>query len=250
MDTKKLKPFAQKSRQVLMSGVDQRLKYWGFNDKGEQELELNTVDGGYYFRDQVFDDPDVPKKWQKLNEAIKQHSFADIREEGAYTWFNRFMAIRILEKNGYIRPVLQAETVGAMTPFILKEARQGRPFFLDEQNYNKLKPIILDYQKESEAFNLLMIHYCQKHELLSRIFGDIDDYTELLIPENLLVEDGFVAMLNSLDIISNEDYKEEELLGWLYQFYISEKKDEVFAGFKNKKKARPEDIPAATQIFT
>ena len=78
----------------------------------------------------------------------------------------------------------------------------------------------------------------------------MNDFTGLLIPANILDKIGFIHLLNSGDSITEEDYRKVELIGWIYQFYISEKKDEVFKKFKNNKKAEPEDIPAATQIFT
>jgi hypothetical protein len=86
--------------------------------------------------------------------------------------------------------------------------------------------------------------------MLNNVFGKLDDYTELLLPDNMLQDSGFLNLLNTTDAISDEQYKEVELIGWLYQFYISERKDEVFASFKKKKKAEAKDIPAATQIFT
>src|SRR5690606_20186734 len=122
--------------------------------------------------------------------------------------------------------------------------------FLNELEKTRLQKIIGDYNKENEAFALLLIGYCHSHNTLNKVFGKVDDYTELLLPDNMLQEQGFLHLLNTTDAISDEDYKEVELIGWLYQFYISEKKDEVFASFKKNKKAEAEDIPAATQIFT
>ncbi len=107
-----------------------------------------------------------------------------------------------------------------------------------------------DYNRETEAFAILLIGYCHSHPLLSRVFGGIDDYTELLLPDNILAREGFLHLLNTTDAISDEQHREVELIGWLYQYYISEKKDEVFASFKKTKKAEAKDIPAATQIFT
>ena len=97
---------------------------------------------------------------------------------------------------------------------------------------------------------MLLVGYCHSHKTLNRVFGKIDDYTELLLPDNMLQDAGFLHLLNTTDAISDDDYQEVELIGWLYQFYISEKKDEVFASFKKNKKAEAKDIPAATQIFT
>src|SRR5690606_2030836 len=171
-------------------------------------------------------------------------------EEAAYTWFNRLMAIRILSKNGYDLPQLEFVEGLNQTPIILQRARQGHYDFLNELEKTRLQKIIGDYNKENEAFALLLIGYCHSHNTLKKVCGKVDDYTELLLPDNMLQEQGFLHLLNTTDAISDEDYKEVELIGWLYQFYISEKKDEVFASFKKNKKAEAEDIPAATQIFT
>ena len=117
-------------------------------------------------------------------------------------------------------------------------------------NKTRLKKIIGDYSKDQEAFALLLVGYCHAIKTLERVFGKIDDYTELLLPDNMLQDAGFLHLLNTTDAISDDDYQQVELIGWLYQFYISEKKDEVFASFKKNKKAEAKDIPAATQIFT
>jgi hypothetical protein len=113
-----------------------------------------------------------------------------------------------------------------------------------------MNSLIEDDRLETELFTLLITAYCHGNELLQRVFGRMDDYTELLLPADILATKGFIDLLNTTDAITDEDYRQVELIGWLYQFYISEKKDEVFKGFKNKKKAEAEDIPAATQIFT
>ncbi|WCC43754.1 BREX-1 system adenine-specific DNA-methyltransferase PglX (plasmid) [Tenacibaculum finnmarkense] len=110
--------------------------------------------------------------------------------------------------------------------------------------------MLTDYSKDQEAFAILIKGYCHNHKTLQRVFGKIDDYTELLLPDNMLQADGFLHLLNTTDAISDEEYQKVELIGRLYQFYISEKKDEVFASFKKGKKAEAKDIPAATQIFT
>lgn len=250
MNTNKLKSFAKEARLILMEGVEQRLKYWGFDKKGKLTEELETIDGGYIFRGDVFNDTSVPAKWNRLVSAVKKHTAADIIEEAAYTWFNRLIAIKILEENNYIDPVLNYVSEDLTDPVILDEARKGKHGKLRDIEKDLLKSHLLDGSKDEEAFALLLIAYCRNQKLLKKVFGHIDDYTELLIPSNLLSGDGIVELINESDAITSEDYKEVELIGWLYQFYISDKKDEVFAGFKKKKKARAEDIPAATQIFT
>jgi hypothetical protein len=114
----------------------------------------------------------------------------------------------------------------------------------------KLEDLLLDDSKTDEQFRILIVAFCHTNPVINSCFGHISDYTELLLPTNILAEGGFVDMLNNTEFISEEDYHSPELIGWLYQFYISEKKDDVFASFKKGKKAEAKDIPAATQIFT
>ena len=244
------KTFAQESRNLLMDGVAKKLLYWGFDTNGNVLEQPNKLSGGYTFRGEVFDDANVPQLWESLKQAVQHKGIEVVVEEAAYTWFNRMMALRIMEKNGYEQP--QLENVAGMehTPVILQKARQGSYAFLSNTEQTRLQKIIGDYTKDQEAFALLLVGYCHNHKTLNRVFGKIDDYTELLLPDNMLQDAGFLHLLNTTDAISDEDYQEVELIGWLYQFYISEKKDEVFASFKKNKKAEAKDIPAATQIFT
>ncbi|MDM1514666.1 SAM-dependent methyltransferase, partial [Myroides odoratimimus] len=171
----------------------------------------------------------------------------DIIEEAAYTWFNRLMAIKILEANGYLEPTLLFAE-GVRTPLIVQNAKKGKHNLKSKVDQDLLIEYLQE-DKEEQAFGLLITDLCNRNKLLHDIFGRIDDYTEILLPQNIMQKDGLLDLINS-DVIAIEDYKEVELIGWLYQFYISDKKDEVFAGFKKNKKARAEDIPAATQIFT
>jgi hypothetical protein len=249
MNTNKLKTFAKNARLILLKGVRQRLSYWGFDENGNVVEEVTPIEGGYMFRGEAYNDPTVYKKWTNLKSAIKRHTFEDIVEEAAYTWFNRLIAIKILEKNGYVDPVYEYVSDELQDPVILHKARKGDTVELRDDERKLLSQYIVD-SKDEEAFGLLIMAYCRNQKLLNRIFGRIDDYTELLLPNNLLSGGGIVEHINSTEAITDDDYKQVELIGWLYQFYISDRKDEVFAGFKKKKKARPEDIPAATQIFT
>lgn len=245
-----LKTFAQEARRNLMQSVLQRIEKWGFDDKGNVLEEVEKVSGGYVFRGQVYDDQTVFAKWQALKSAIVKKGIETIVEEGAYTWFNRMMAIRILSKNGYIPKQLEYVSTEAKIPQILANARRGQYSFLSVDEQTRLAAMLTDYEKDNEAFSILLTGYCRAHNTLNRVFGKLDDYTELLLPDNMLQEGGFLHMLNSTDAISDEEYQKVELIGWLYQFYISERKDEVFASFKKNKKAEAKDIPAATQIFT
>jgi len=249
INTNKLKTFAQNSRDILIEGVSQRIAFWGFNNNGEVVEEPQKVQGGILHRGKIYDNPGWYEMYSRLKYAIRKKGVVQVAEEAAYTWFNRIMAIRILSKNRYIQPQVEFGE-GGVTPLILQYARRGQVNFLNNNEKERLNAIITDYQKENEAFAILLISFCNNNTLLRNIFGTLDDFSELLLPANILAENGFVHLLNKTDAITDEDYRQVELIGWLYQFYISKKKDEVFKKFKNNKKAEKEDIPAATQIFT
>ncbi|MCU0325314.1 MAG: BREX-1 system adenine-specific DNA-methyltransferase PglX, partial [Spirosomaceae bacterium] len=248
MNTNTIKSFAKKARLMLLDGVAQRLKYWGFSADGSNDQSLETIAGGYVFRATVFTDTSVPAKWNKLKKRIKnRQDIQDVVEEAAYTWFNRLMAIKILEMNGYIQPSL-AYIDGQRIPTILQNAKRGQHALRASHEVALLQDFLKEDQDE-QAFGLLMMALCNQNRVLHDVFGHLDDYTEILLPQNLLQTNGLLDLING-DGIAPEDFREVELIGWLYQFYIADKKDEVFAGFKQNKKARAEDIPAATQIFT
>ena len=248
MNTNALKSFAKAARIQLVDAVAKQILYWGFSQKGEVENEPTATQGGYVHRGEPYNDTTVIPKWQRLKEKItsNKEAFKDVAEEAAYTWFNRLVAIKVLEENGFIEPFLQFAD-GTQSPIALQNAKAGNHTVTHSTLKANLKKALLENDEET-AFSILLINFCNTHPLLNQVFGRVNDYTELLIPQNLLSIDGFLLALNTE--IAEEDFKEVELIGWLYQFYISDKKDEVFKGFKANKKARPEDIPAATQIFT
>ena len=161
----------------------------------------------------------------------------------AYTWFNRFVAIRFMELHGYLdhgyRVLSHPE--GKTTPEILEHAEHVELPGLDKNTVIDLK---LDGSKEAELYRLLLIAQCNAlHAAMPFLFEQIDDETELLLPDNLLHSDSLIRKL--VNEIDEEDWQEVEIIGWLYQFYISEKKDQVIG-----KVVKSEDIPAATQLFT
>jgi len=251
MNTSALKRFAQQARSILKDGVEKRIHYWGFDKKGNLIIpEPQELAGGMTLGEQLINDPTAYKKWRSLREAIQHKGLAQVAEEAAYTWFNRLIAIRILSRNGYITPQLSFESEAVHTPIIVTNAKLGILPTLDTNQQKLYNQYIGDDTLETELFSLLITAYCHESHLLQQVFGRLDDYSELLLPSNILAVNGFIHLLNTTDAITNEDYQKVELIGWLYQFYISEKKDEVFKSFKNGKKAEAADIPAATQIFT
>ena len=246
MDTTKIKRFATEARRVLLQGVAQRFTALGFQPDGSTSDEPVAVAGGAVFMGDVVSE-DFYNKWRSLQTAVNAKGIKVVAEEAAYTWFNRLVAIRILTKNSLSAPVLAYESEDSRLPMLVSETRQGRAPQMDEQNRAKFNQLLEDDSKTNEQFAMLIVAYCHTTPIINKCFGNIADYTELLLPQNILAENGFVSMLNNSSFISDEDYLSPELIGWLYQFYISEKKDEVFA---KKGKFESDEIPAATQIFT
>ena len=249
MDTNKLKRFATEARNKIRQGVVKKLLALGFNEEGEPSAFPQQLQGATLYRGQQREE-EFYNQWLSLYEAIQHHGVKQVYEEVAYTWFNRLVAIRILQKNGFIDRVLTFDNPEIRVPHIVSEARQGRFPEMNTAMRLRLRGIISDPSKTYEQFALLITAFCQDSRILSTCFGAINDYTSLLLPDDILDADGFVDMLNRADYISDEDYRTTELLGWLYQFYISERKDNVFASFKKGHKAEAEDIAPATQIFT
>ena len=249
MNTNNIKSFAKQARLILLDGVEQRLKFWGFNDDGSNDQSLESTHGGYIFRGQIYTDTSGAVKWNRLKKRLKdKQAVKDVKEEAAYTWFNRLMAIKILEANGYL-PEQIGYAEGIRIPMVVQNAKRGHHSLSGKSD----KSLLVEYlqeDKEEQAFGLLITDLCNRNKLLHDIFGRIDDYTEILLPQNLLQPGGLLDLINS-DAIPAEDFKEVELIGWLYQFYIEDKKDDIEREFKAKnKKVRVEDIPADTQIFT
>ena len=239
----------------MMAGVSRRLDYWGFDAKGQVTEAPVAVSGGFTHRGQIHDDPRALELWSALKKAVEKRGRDVVIEEAAYTWFNRVMAMRILSRGGYDEPQLDLDAnASSLEPLILRRARQGHAPFLSDEDRTRLNKVVSDYSKEQEAMALLLTGYCRQHGTLSEVFGRPDDFTELLLPDDMLKSGGFLDLLQDAeqdaDALTAEQYGKVELIGWLYQYYISEKKDEVFDTFKKGKKAEAKDIPAATQIFT
>ena len=185
----------------------------------------------------------VAPKRRRLEERTARHGFAQVMEAMAYTWFNRLVAIRFMELHGYFdhgyRVLSHPEDKDV--PEIVEHAEHVE---LPGLNTDTIIDLKLDGTKEAELYRLLLIAQCNAlHEALPFLFERINDETELLLPDNLLHSNSLIrTLVNEIDA---EDWQEVEIIGWLYQFYISEKKDQVIG-----KVVKSEDIPAATQLFT
>ena len=232
MNTNTLKKFAQETRKKLLTQVNARL---------EQVLTMDSAE----LREQA-------AAVSKLQTAINDTSKAQVVEKVAYTWFNRLMALRFMDANDYqpigIRVVTPKD--GYTLPELLDEAKRGQiPAELSvppQRIYDLLDGNIPSSNPENEAYKLLLIGACNHlHKVFPFLFERINSFGELLLPSDLTSEFSVVQAMR--DGMTAEDCQEVEIIGWLYQFYISERKDEVFAA---KSKVQKEDIPAATQLFT
>lgn len=272
MDTNRLKRFAVEARNILMQGVKNRLQAIGFDLKTGKPTEMpQKMEGGAVFMGDTVT-TDFYSRWLSLYNNIQARGIKQVAEEAAYTWFNRLMAIRIMQKQGFISPVLAYESEEVRVPVIVSEARQGRMPQMAADVHDKLMELLDDDSRTNEQFALLIVAYCHENPIINKCFGAIADYTELLLPQNILAEGGFVSMLNRLscesndelaqslpsreggrpkandtDSITDEDFRSPELIGWLYQFYISDRKAEAMV---KKGKYDTDDLAPATQIFT
>jgi hypothetical protein len=175
-------------------------------------------------------------------------------EKVAYTWFNRLVALRFMDANGYqpigMSVLTPANAANSVSPELLDAAHSGSiPTDLTVDRKHILDILdgrVSSNNPDNEAFRILLVAVCnQLHSIFPFLFEKIDDYTELLLPDDLT--SSFSIVKEIVEGMPNADCAEVEIIGWLYQFYISEKKDEVFALNEAVKK---EDIPAATQLFT
>ena len=247
MDTNRIKRFATEARNILKAGIAAKITTLGFDKNGNvaEENKPQLMQGGSLWNEQLQTEG-FYYQWMSLYNRIQQKGINEVYEEAAYTWFNRLCAIRILQKNNLCSPVL-AYADAARTPVIVDEARQGRIPQMKEELRQRLMELLDDDTKVTEQFAILITAWCHDNPIINKCFGGIADYTKLLLPNNILAEGGFVDLLNHTEFITDEDFQSPELIGWLYQFYISERKDEVFA---KKGKFEADEIPAATQIFT
>lgn len=256
MNKTAIKNFSINARKKLIENISQKAYELGITENEMKEIE--TFEGGfrvkgtdikrtikYYSPEKV--DRIIVEKRNDLIERIIYKGFDQVIEEVAYTWFNRFIALKFMEANDYLPTgvrVLSSEDE-TIEPDIIKEALNIDLDIDREIVYN-----LQDNNETDDLYKYLLIKQCNKlGEIMPTVFEEIADYTELLIPDKLLAEGSVIRDL--VESIDEEDYKEQvEIIGWMYQYYISEKKDEVFAGLKKNKKITKENIPAATQLFT
>jgi hypothetical protein len=239
MNKANLKSYAPKARLDFIKAVTERANVLGISAAGVVPAEVRgdvaLIDGREW-------PAKVAGQRDELIARIKRHGFEQTMEEVAYTWFNRFAALRYMEIHDYLGHgwrVLSSRDGGL--PEILRHASEVT---LPGLNADRAREMQLAGNQDNELYKLLLVAQCNELSgVMPFLFERIDDETELLLPENLLRTDSIVAKLVSS--VPNEDWQEIEIIGWLYQFYISDRKDQVIG-----KVVGSSDIPAATQIFT
>src|SRR5690554_4726078 len=235
METAKLRKFAQFARRSLIEQVGAKLKLVLAEESPARR--------------------ESPLAIKKLEEAIAEQSKEQVIERVAYIWFNRFCALRFMDVNRYNRIGIVSPAEGQFQPEILADAKMGHidEEMVSEPTRQKIFALLdgktPSQDPQGEAYSLLVVAACNYWYIaMPFLFERIDDYTELLMPDDLLSGNSILAYTR--EAMTPDACEDVEVIGWLYQFYISEKKDQVFADLKKNKKVTPENIPAATQLFT
>lgn len=232
MNTNILKRFAQEARTKLMQQVAAKLDFVLTTDTSELREKKEQI--------------------KNLNKELEQSTKQQVVEKVAYTWFNRLMALRFMDTNDYqplgIRVISPID--GYTLPELLSEAKQGNipdDLHIDRQKVFDLLDGRLESQNpQNEAFKLLLVASCnQLNSILPFLFERIEDYTELLLPDDLTSE--FSIVQDVINGMSTEDCQQVEIIGWLYQFYISEENDRLIS---SKKKYDAHELAPASQLFT
>jgi len=241
MDKNAIKKYAVWARNELIARVTQKAEQYEITEDKMTPANADSIGGRLLSEAEK-------KQRAALVEKIKEDGFEQVMEEVAYTWFNRFTALRFMEVNNYLPSHTRVFTneAGEFKPQILTDAIQ-----LDLEGLNMDKVFELkDANKTEELYKYLLIIQCNAlSSVLPRMFQKIAHYTELLLPDYLLREGSVIEQMIAL--IPEEDWTDQvQIIGWLYQYYNSEPKDAVFASLKKNVKISKENVPAATQLFT
>ena len=239
LDKSAIREFAVNARRKLKEKVELQANKMGFfadNRAVQYEFEDDTqfkINGETFSKSQA----------NILRREIKDKGFETVIDEVAYTWFNRFIALYYMERHNYIENGLNV--VSAIDD--LNQTAMKAPNYFKNLNKEMLFSAIQNNDSDG-IYRTLIIAQCNElNNKLPFLFEKISDYTELLFPSGMLNNDSVIREMLSLD---KKNWEQVEIIGWLYQYYIAEKKDEVFADLKKGKKITKENVPAATQIFT
>ena len=253
MDKTVLRNFAIESRKDLMEKIDRKIKLFYVDEEFKKDNRGDVIVLSNNKHSLTLTKEEDSNR-DKLIKRIVQLGYEQVIEEAAYTWFNRIIAIRYMEVHDYLPLSKDNQSLGINVlsskddnpnPDILKISNIMNPdldLSIDRDYYAQLS-------KEDDKFKYILLLVCNKlGKVIPEVFDGVTDYIDLLIPDNMLNDGGFVNRL--LNTINKSNFDEVEIIGWLYQYYISEKKDDVFAKLKKNIKISKENVPSATQIFT
>ncbi|WP_062104453.1 BREX-1 system adenine-specific DNA-methyltransferase PglX [Bacillus niameyensis] len=239
-----LKNLATRARRELLQRVEARALKMGITAEALNTAEIESSDALFINGKQLSNEEKIQR--DKLIERVKQIGFYQVIDEVAYTWFNRFTALRFMEINDYLPTkvrVLSSSYSDSTEPDMMKEVLSLN-LELDKEYVYELKM----KNDSEELFKYLIIKHCNDlNRYMPFMFEKINDYSEILFPEGLLATDSFIRDMTNTELIPEENWEKIEVIGWLYQFYITDEKDRVF---REKKKYKAEEIPFATQLFT
>lgn len=241
MNKNAIKNFAVSARILLIQAVTQKAFEYEVTEDGKNDPSQAAVNGQSLT-------PSEQSQRAQLIAQIQAKGFASTMEEAAYTWFNRFIALRFMEVNNYLpsHTRIFSDEDGNFKPEVLTDAVNLEIDGLDKELVLEL----LEQQKNEQLYQYIVITQCNAlNEGLPKMFERIGGWTELLFPKNLLREDSVIAHMVK-DIPESDWNDQVQIIGWLYQYYNSEPKDKVFANLKKNIKISAADIPAATQLFT
>ncbi|MCD5325374.1 MULTISPECIES: BREX-1 system adenine-specific DNA-methyltransferase PglX [Pontibacillus] len=245
MNKVELKKFAVEARRDLINKVSLKAGQYGIQED-IQELKLEENYGQIFVNGKPYPS-EMKHAFHLLQQRLSAVGYNQLIEEVAYTWFNRIIAIRYMEVNNYLpdRVNVLSSSTGKNEPDILHQY-ETMNLNVDHQKINEW----IQKGYNNQAFRKLFIAQCNAlHLSFPFLFEEINDYTELLLPEFLLDSESIIIELVKNQELA-ESFKEVEVIGWVYQFYISEPKNKVFSNLNKKKKIGKNEIPAATQLFT
>lgn len=244
MNKTELKNFAINSRLELLSRVSDRAALYGMTEEKFKTDSIVMAESFQKVDGYLLSNKETEQR-KALEERIRNNGFVQVIEEAAYTWFNRFIALRYMEVHNLLPIDMRVipEKAGDL-PQIVREAQNAAIEGIDLSVVLQL----LDENKSDELYKYLIIALCNNLSAwLPQMFEKINDYTELLFPDGLLKSDSFLGMLAG---VGEDNWQDIQVIGWLYQYYNTELKDETFALLKKNVKITKDRIGAATQLFT
>ncbi len=247
MNKAKLKAYAPQARKDFIAAVTARAHQIGLaENNGLVEIAPTEKSGDFVIIAGQSWPAKINQQRANLITRIEKEGFTQTMEAVAYTWFNRFAALRYMEIHDYLSHGYRAlsSREGGLPEILNVATELAKNGDLPGLNVQQVIDLKLAGDKDGELYRLTLIAQCNVlAKVMPFLFERIDNETELLLPDNLLLTDSVITKL--VEAIPEEDWQEVEIVGWLYQFYISEKKDQVIG-----KVVKSEDIPAATQLFT